>query len=71
LIKTSDASMAAGGGAAVTTFDRMKSKVSHAEAMSQARAQLAGDDFEDRLAALGKEDEIEKLLNELKARRRS
>ena len=71
LIKTSDASMAAGGGAAVATFDRMKSKVSHAEAMSQARAQLAGDDFEDRLAALGKEDEIEKLLNELKARRRS
>lgn len=67
--KTSDARMAAGGGAAVATFDRMKSKVSHAEALSQARAELAGNDFEDRLAALGKEDEIEKLLKELKARR--
>ena len=70
LSKTSEARMAAGSGAVVATFDRMKNKVSRAEAMSQARAELAGNDFEDRLAALGKEDEIEKLLNELKARRR-
>ena len=70
LSKASDARMAVGGGAAVATFDRMKNKVSRAEAMSQAKAELAGDDFEDRLAALGKEDEIEKLLSELKARRR-
>ena len=39
------------------------------EAMSQAKAELAGDNVEDRLAALGKEDEVEKLLSELKARR--
>lgn len=69
LSKTTDARMAAGGGVVVATFDRMKNKVSHAEALSQARAELAGDDFEDRMAALGKEDEVEKLLNELKARR--
>ncbi len=70
LSKTSDARMAAGGGGvAVATFDRMKHKVSRAEAVSQAKAELAGDDFEDRLAALGKEDEIEKMLSELKARR--
>ena len=69
LSKTSEARMTAGSGAAVATFDRMKDKVSRAEAISQARADLAGNDFEDRLAALGKEDEIEKLLNELKARR--
>jgi len=69
LSKTSDARMAAGGGVAVATFDRMKHKVSRAEAVSQAKAELAGDDFEDRLAALGKEDEIDKMLSELKARR--
>jgi phage shock protein A len=69
LSKTTDARAAIGGGAAVATFDRMKNKVSRAEAISQAKSELAGDNVEDRLAALGKEDEIEKLLNELKARR--
>jgi phage shock protein A len=69
LSKTSEARMTAGSGSSVATFDRMKNKVSRAEAISQARAELAGNDFEDRLAALGKEDEIEKLLAELKARR--
>jgi hypothetical protein len=33
------------------------------------KAQMAGDNLEDRLAALEKQDEIEKLLNEIKARR--
>ncbi len=69
LSKASDARMVMGGGTAVATFDRMKSKVSRSEAMSQAKSELAGDNVEDRLAALGKEDEIERLLGELKARR--
>ncbi len=47
----------------------MKTKVRHAEAVSQAKSEMAGDSLEDRLAALGKEDEIDKLLAELKARR--
>jgi phage shock protein A len=69
LSKASDARMVMGGGTAVAALDRMKNKVSRSEAMSQAKAELAGDNVEDRLAALGKEDEIEKLLGELKARR--
>jgi len=69
LSKASDARMVMGGGTAVAALDRMKNKVSRSEAMSQAKAELAGDTAEHRLAALGKEDEIEKLLNELKARR--
>ena len=69
LTKASDARMAVGGGSAVATFDRMKNRVSHAEAISQAKAELAGDNVEDRLAALGREDEVERLLNELKAKR--
>lgn len=69
LSKASDARMAVGGGSAVATFDRMKNKVGRSEALSQAKSELAGDNVEDRLAALGKEDEVEKLLTDLKARR--
>ena len=67
--KASDARMAMGAGSAVATFDRMKNKVNRSEAVSQAKAEMADASVEERLAALGKEDEIEKLLGELKARR--
>jgi phage shock protein A len=67
--KASDARMAMGAGSTVATFDRMKNKVSRSEAVSHAKAEMAEDNFEERLAALGREDEIEKLLEELKARR--
>jgi len=52
-----------------TTFDRMKRKVAHEEAVGQAKAELLSDDVEDRLAALEKEDKIEQLLAELKTKR--
>src|SRR5438094_580794 len=39
------------------------------EAVSRAKAEMISDSVEDRLAALEKQDEIEKLLNEIKARR--
>ena len=61
--------MAATDGSKIATFDRMKSKVRHAEALGQAMAEIAGNNMEDRLAALEKEDQIEKLLVEIKARR--
>ena len=67
--KASDARMAIGDNSKVAAFDRMKTKVRHAEAVSQAKAGMVSDNLEDRLAALEKEDEIEKLLNEIKARR--
>ena len=47
----------------------MKHKVAHDEAVSQAKSEIAADNVEDRLAALEKEDRIEQLLAELKARR--
>jgi ribosome assembly protein YihI (activator of Der GTPase) len=47
----------------------MKRKVAHAEAHSQAKSEIAADDVEERLAALEKEDRIEQLLTELKAKR--
>jgi phage shock protein A len=51
------------------TFDRMKRKVAREEAIGEATVQLLANDVEDRIAALEKEDRIEQLLTELKARR--
>lgn len=69
LAKASDAQMAIGDTSKTATFDRMKSKVRHADAVSRAKAEMANDSVEDKLAALEKQDVIEKLLNEIKARR--
>ncbi len=52
-------------------WDRMSDKVNRAEALGQARAELLGESeasIEDRFAALEKQDQVERLLNELKAR---
>ena len=67
--KASDAKIAAGNGSSANAFDRMKRKVARSEALSQAKSEIAVDDVEDRLAALEKEDRIEQLLAELKAKR--
>ena len=68
LSRASDARMAAGDRGNAATFDRMKRKVQSAEALSHAKSELLGDNIDDRLAALDKEDQIEKLFGELKAR---
>jgi phage shock protein A len=67
--KASDAKMAAGNGSSVAAFDRMKRKVAHSEALSQAKSEIATDNMEQRLAALEKEDRIEQMLVELKTKR--
>jgi phage shock protein A len=67
--KASDAKINIGDGSKAAAFDRMKHKVTREEAVSQAKAEIAVDDVEDRLAALEKEDRIEQLLGELKAKR--
>src|SRR6266481_3148889 len=67
LNKAGDARVAMGVASSSDAFDRMKSKVQHNEAYGQAKAELAGDTMEDRLAALEKHDEVEKLLIELKS----
>ena len=50
-------------------FDRMKHKVQQSEAVAQATAEMAGEDVGDKFAALEKEQELDRLLQELKARR--
>ena len=67
--KASDARMAMGDSSKAATFDRMKRKVAHSEAVSEARSEIAGANIDDRLAALEKEDRIEQLLAELKGKR--
>jgi phage shock protein A len=67
--KASDARMASGNGSGAAAFDRMKHKVAHSEALGQAKSEIAADNIEDRLAALEKQDRIEQLLVDLKAKR--
>ena len=61
--------MTSGDGSKTAAFDRMKRKVAHSEAVSQAKGEIAADNIEDRLAALEKQDRIEQLLAELKSKR--
>jgi len=67
--KASDARIASGDGSKAAAFNRMKRKVAHSEAVSQAKSEIAADNIEDRLAALEKQDRIEQLLAELKQKR--
>ena len=69
LTKASKARLAASDETKMGTFDRMKNKVHGEEAMGQAMAEMANDNLEERLASLGKDDEIEKLLADIKAKR--
>ncbi len=68
--KASDAQIAIGDGSKAAAFERMKTKVMHSEAVSQAKAELIAEDLDDRMAALEKEDHIDRLLTEIKDRRR-
>jgi phage shock protein A len=70
LERATDAQIAIGGQGAVAGFDRMERKVMRSEAVSQAKSELLGDDVDRRLDALGKEDEVGRLLDALKARRK-
>ena len=69
--KAADAGRTMGDQSAAAAFERMKSKVQHSEAAAQASSELAADNVEDRFAALEKQDEIERLLEEIKSKRKA
>ena len=69
LNKAGDARMAMGADANSGAFDRMRDKAGREEALSRAKAELLGDSVEDKLAALEKHDEIEKMLAQIKSRK--
>jgi phage shock protein A len=71
LSRASDAQMKIGDGSHAASFDRVKNKVQHGEAVSQAKSELAVDNIDDRLAALEKDEAVDKLLAEIKARKRA
>jgi phage shock protein A len=48
----------------------MQRKVMHAEAVSQAKSSLVADDVDRRFEALTKDDEVTRMLEALKARRK-
>jgi phage shock protein A len=67
--KAAEAGRNIGDDSHAAAFDRMKNKVYHTEAAAQANADLLADDVEDRFAQIEKQEEIDRLLNELKSRR--
>ncbi|MGO9261897.1 MAG: PspA/IM30 family protein [Bryobacteraceae bacterium] len=69
--KATDAGIAIGDESHAAAFDRMKHKVQHTEAAAQAKADLVADNVDDRFAALEKEGEIDRLLAEIKSRRKA
>lgn len=67
--KAGDARMKISDGSSSAAFDRMDRKVQRTEANGMAKSDLLTPTVEDRFAKLEKEDEVEKLLAEIKARR--
>jgi phage shock protein A len=67
--KASDIKIAMDNGSSASAFDRMRRKVAHASALSQAKSEIAADDMESRLGQLEREDRVEQLLAELKTKR--
>ncbi len=58
-----------GGPAQLSAFDRMNDKVHHAEAVANAEKELNGENVEEQFARMEKNDEIERLLADIKGRR--
>jgi phage shock protein A len=69
--KARDAQIAMGSESKIAGFERMKQKVAHESAVSQAKTEMAADSLDDKFAALEKDDEVERLLAEVKSRRQA
>jgi phage shock protein A len=69
LTKASEARIEIGDAGSAAAFERMKEKVQREEAVSEAQAELAGDNLDDRFQALERDERIERMLAELKAQR--
>ena len=51
------------------TFDRLKHRVHHSEAVATAEVELLSDDMGEKLTRIDRDAEVDRLLAELKARR--
>lgn len=70
LAKATDAHAKIGNSSNDVTFSRLERKVMQSHAVGQAKSELiAEDDLAERMARLEKEDEINRILGELKSKR--
>jgi phage shock protein A len=68
--KAARAETAIGDQSKSATFDRLKDRVHHTEAVAIAEVELIADDAGERLTRMDRDVEIDRLLADLKARRR-
>jgi phage shock protein A len=68
--KAARAQAAVGDHSKGATFDRLKDRVNHCEAVATAEVELVTDDVGERLHRMERDTEIERLLADLKGRRR-
>jgi phage shock protein A len=69
LNKAARAQSALGSDSKSATFDRLKDRVQITEAVATAEVDLLTDDVSDRLTRLDRDNEVERLLADLKSRR--
>lgn len=67
--KANQAHAAIGAGSKAAAFDRMSDKVMRAEAVGEAHKQLAAENVEEQFAEMEKNEEVERLLAEIKGRK--
>jgi phage shock protein A len=68
--KAARAQTALGDNSKSATFDRLKDSVHHSEAVATAEVELLTDDVGEKLTRLDRDAEIDRLLTDLKERRR-
>lgn len=66
----SKAGEAHAGSAAKPTLDHLEAGILHTDSVNRARTELMGDDVDDRFNSMEKEDQLNRMLSELKSRRR-
>ncbi len=67
--KAAHAQTALGDNSKSATFDRLKDRVHHTESVASAEVELLTDDVGEKLTRLDRDNEVERLLNDLKSRR--
>jgi phage shock protein A len=67
--KAARAQSTMGDNAKSASFDRMKDRVNHSEAVATAEVELLSDDTGDRLTRIDRDTEVDRLLADLKSRR--
>jgi phage shock protein A len=53
-----------------SNLDHIENGILHTDSIGRARSELLGDDVDDRFASMEKEDEINRMLSEMKSKRR-